>query len=187
MKKILNVAPSKLSFLSYHAGIGNAPVFISPNGTKQINEKLKEIAWVFNEDGSFDPNYPKAEEYALCLAEDGNDAEALELFDLIINGASEVLAVPTNDGYSKMVVNQKSKLGMEGMFVYARLLRKVGRTKEAGKFFLEIIDADQKRCAIRGGDIKEHSAKEVLELNAFPFGKKSQYLDLYERFRRESY
>lgn len=187
MKKILNVTPSKLSFLSYHPGIGNAPVFTSPSGTKQINEKLKEIAGVFNEDDSFDPDCPKAEEYALCLAEDGNIAEALELFDLIINGASEVLAVPTNDDYSKMVVNQKGKLGMEGMFVYARILRRVGRTKEAGKFFLEIVDADQKRCAIRGGDIKQFSAKEVLELNAFPLGKKSDYLELHERFRWESY
>lgn len=187
MKKILNINPDKLTLLWFGTGAGNAPQFYTAKGTKQFLSQLDAIKELFNEDGTFNSSFSNAEEYAMCLIEEGKKVAALELLDLIVFGSSDILLKPLKGGDTKMIANQKGKLGMEGMYQYAHLLKEANRVKEAGKFFLEIIDADLGNSAIRGGDIKENSAKWVLELKAYPLLQQSKYLKLYKKFQDESY
>ena len=185
---LLTIDTQKITFLSFYTGGGNADKFSHPETTEESLEKLQDIGKMFNKNGSFNPKCKKAEEYALCLTRDEKKEAALELFDLIVGKSKDILLFPKNkdDGF-EMVANTPGKLGLEGMYRYGQLLLEAKRKKEAGKIFLEVVDAYPKKSAIRGGDIKEDCARLVLELKAYPQGKRQKYEKIYKKYRDESY
>jgi hypothetical protein len=170
-------------------GPGCAPVTSSPSSkTEAILKRANEIAEFFNDDGSYNVGHKKIEEYALCLYFDNKKEEALTLFKPIVGESTDILLKPDRkaEGF-RMIANTPGKLGCESFYVFAHLLKEFGHEKRAGLYFRQIVDADIKNSGIRGGDILEGAAWQVLELRTYPFGMRRFYSNLYKKAASESY
>jgi hypothetical protein len=187
MKKLLNIPESKITLAKYRSGTGNAPCFSYPDkNTASILERIKEIEEVFNDDGSFNLSFPKLEEYALCLHEDNKEKEALNLFILIADSSKKLLFRNKEGGFQP-VENTIGKLGIEGIYIYAHLLKISNKNKKANKLFLEIVDNYPFKMGIRGNDIASDSIDEVLQSKSYPKFREYYYTNLEKEIKKNVY
>ena len=185
MKQLLNISDNRITLTSYSTQGGCAPYWSAATGTASVLEKLEEIKQVYNEDGTFNVTFPKAEDYALCLHHDGKEDAALELFELIAGNSDKLLQML--NGAFKMSANTIGQLGIEGLHVYAELLKKKGKKDVANKCLLEIVDNYPLRMGIRATDIAQEAIESILAEESYPPGKREHYSKLASQIGNDSY
>lgn len=129
----------------------NPPKYGFPSTSDKIIERLIKISKVFvpKADFKFNGKSRIAEEYALCLLEDGKAEKALELFEAIAENRDDLLFLhdsPANDVYvSEEISPMPGKLGFEGLMRYAKLLLEKN-PERSRKLLLELVEKIPTKC-----------------------------------------
>lgn len=114
-------------------------------------KRLKAIADIFNDDGSYNIENKRAERYAICLSEDKKFFEAFKIFLALTKGSEKVLLVENEEFIEKRifpsVANMPGKLGYEGAFRFASLCMENAKKKKRGlAIFREFAEKVPVRC-----------------------------------------
>ncbi len=105
---------------------------------------LKILATIIRKDGKLNSKSPYAEKFAICLAQQGHDAEAIQLFLAIVDGKENVLLVhePPELGrfQSSETADRPGFLGYIGVRQFAESALRQGKKDLAKSLFQEIVD-----------------------------------------------
>jgi|CXWL01.1.fsa_nt_gi hypothetical protein len=116
-----------------------------------LEDLLVKLATVVGKDGKLNKKSSYAEKLALCLAKQGHEAEAMELFLGIMDGKKKVLLIhdPPQLGryYSSETANTPGKLGYFGVCRFAELCVRQNQKNLAKRLFLEIVERTPTMCA----------------------------------------
>ena len=100
--------------------------------------------------------FQNPEDYAVHMAEHGRNKDAFEQFKKIISVSilgrpiyvkTRNILVQNKNGTFSPMVNKKLKLGIEGLYYFAEVARKIGEYADARLYYEEIV-----RTVIHEGD-----------------------------------
>lgn len=165
VSRILKIPVQKFTPLLCRPGVGGAPTFSMPSDLKELLLRFEKIASVVMPDGSYNGNSYHAEEYALCLAHEGQPTEAKRLFETIVGDSQEILSTGISGEYVP-VRNQKGTLGYEGLFQYANLCNSFAdKGARMAELLSELIKKVPTKCyPVRLQDIRVDSIQILLNL-----------------------
>ena len=166
----------------YYPGAGGRPTFSAPIDPW---EYLITVATVVRRDGTLNGNSHYAERFALCLDNEGNGAEALDLFMAIVREEFDIFLIhkPPQDGryHASAVADRRGMLGYEGMYRFAELAKRYNNHKVAEKLFYDIVEKIPTECfPIRLQDIR---IKALEGLQAFGIRTLSSRVSVAEELR----
>ena len=116
-----------------------------------LGDLLAKLATVVGKDGKLNKEGPYSEKLALCLAKQGHEAEAMELFLGIMGGKRRVLLIHSPLQFGRYVSSETAdtpgKLGYFGVCRFAELCVRQNQRDLAKRLFLEIVERTPTMCA----------------------------------------
>ena len=118
--------------IRYVGSVAGSRGFSEPTSLREVIQRLRVVAALYDEEGNIDASKENAERFALCLEKEGFHQNAKEFYDSIT--ASGLQAIPEHRYRVYMpVADQSSILGFQGLMSYARVslhTKDNGRAKE---------------------------------------------------------
>lgn len=174
----------------YNPGAGGVPTFSAPSDRW---EYLITVATVVRGDGTLNGSSHHAERFALCLDNEGNSVEALELFLAIAHQecGCDIFLIhkPPQNGlyHSSAVADRRGMLGYEGMYRFAELAKRYNNHKMAEKLFYDIVEKIPTECyPTRLQDIRIKALENLQDFGVTTLGSRTsiaQELRAAKRFQ----
>jgi hypothetical protein len=142
----------KITLLGYHSGAGGSPKFSFPSTEGGLQEAIRRVADVYNNDGSPNGQSSHAEEYAITLVHLERWDEAYKMFQAVAGTDFSGPPSPKENSFDA-VANQPGQLGYEGIHRYALSARKLGHPTLEKNILMKIAECTPKCFPIRMEDV----------------------------------